>query len=424
MNFPRNIAEDLRRAISVSPVVLLLGARQTGKSTLVKALTAGEKGIKYITLDDPSLLAAAATSPSSFISDLPEQVIIDEVQRAPELFLAIKKSVDENRIPGRFILTGSANVLVLPSLKESLAGRMILKTLWPLSQGELRGVKEGLVDRLFLSKKISPIEPVSWFDLVQIVVAGGFPEAPTSRNRRLTRDWFDSYLRTLLERDVRDISRVDGLRLFPHLLSVLAGRAGTAINFADIARACGMPKTSVIRYISLLEAMFLTFTLPAWFTNVEKRLVKSPKLYFCDSGLLSRLLNIGAEKLIEDRNAAGFVVENFVAAELVKQLSWSRTIGSLFHFRTQDGQEVDFVIESDDGSLVGIEVKCANAISQKDFRGLRVLDEMSKGRLRRGVVFYTGKETVSYASNLQAMPISALWQLGATPAFDIFAKHQ
>lgn len=421
--FPRNIGKDLKRAISNSPVLLLNGARQTGKSTLVQALTSSSKAIKYISLDNPSVLAAAS-DPITFIGDLPQQVIIDEIQRAPELLLAIKQSVDENRKPGRFILTGSANVLVLPKLSESLAGRMIIKTLWPLSQGEITNVQEGFIDALFAQGKLAHSPAIDWSRLVKSVARGGFPNMVNELDKRTQRDWFDSYLRTLLERDVRDISRIDGLRLFPFLLSILAGRVGNAVNFADVGRACGIPKTSIIRYMSLLEGMFLTFPVPAWYRNLEKRLIKSPKLYFCDSGFLARLLNMGAERLYEDRAAAGFIVENFVATELMKQLSWSKTLGKLFHFRTQEGQEVDFVIESDSGHLVGIEVKCANSVNQDDFKGLKFLAQISQKRFHRGIVLYTGKETISFGQNLYALPISALWHQSAVKAFDIFGRAQ
>lgn len=417
MSYPRNLTEDFQQAVSASPVVLLNGARQTGKSTLVRAACVGAK---YYTLDDPTTLAATVEH-ETFVRDLPEHVVIDEIQRAPELFLSIKRSVDENRKPGRFILTGSANVLVLPKLSESLAGRMIIKTLWPLSQGEIGGVKDGFVDALFSDESIEHNGFADWPSLVEKFARGGFPNLHSDGlHLRQRRDWFDSYLRTLLERDVRDISHVEGIRSFPTLMTMMAGRVGNIMNYADVSRTANLAKTSVVRYVSLLEAMFLIFALPAWSNNFEKRLVKAPKVYFCDSGLLCRLLNIGAERLLEDRSVAGAIAENFVGAELQKQLSWSQTFAHLFHLKTQNGYAVDFVLEGESGKLVGVEVKCSSSVSQEDFKGLRWLEETAKKRFHRGVVLYTGTETHRFGKNMYALPMTALWGLGATQAMNIF----
>jgi predicted AAA+ superfamily ATPase len=420
MNYPRNISKSIQDIIARAPVLLLNGARQTGKSTIVEAIGKIPPGIDYITLDDPLRLLSASRSPNNFISDLPERVIIDEIQRAPEIFLAIKRSIDGNRKPGRFILTGSANVLVLPKISESLAGRMILKTLWPLSQGELLSRKEDFITTIFSSKPAKITSSLTWAELTKIITTGGYPEIIANQDRLYRQEWFKSYIQTLVERDVKEFVHIDGLRTFPALLSLLSNRGSMPVNLADIGRLAELPKTSLSRYIGLLEALFLITFLPAWFKNQEKRLVKSPKLIFTDNGILCHLSQKSAELLQNDRSKAGAVMENFVAAELLKQLSWSSTRAQLYHYRTHNGQEVDFVLENDMQQVVGIEVKCSNTIQQHDLRGLQSLKESSKGDFLRGVILYTGNETISIDKDLLAMPISSLWEANWIDAESIF----
>ncbi|MBI4534183.1 MAG: ATP-binding protein [Candidatus Melainabacteria bacterium] len=404
----------------MAPVMMLGGARQTGKSTLVKALGRAVTGVDYRTFDDPMTLASVR-HPEGFIADLPEYVILDEIQRAPEVFLAIKRSVDNNRKPGRFILTGSANVLVIPKLSDSLAGRMIIKTLWPLSQGELAGKFEDFIAAVFSKARLSGFQStVGWQNLVGRIATGGFPEVAQQPDEQLRAEWFSSYLRTILERDVRDISNIDALRSFPRLISLLAQRASTSVNYADIGRLCEIAKTSLMRYVSLFETLFLTCSVPGWFRNPEKRLIKSPKLLFCDSGLLCHLRDARADALRSQRDKAGSIVENFVGMELVKQLSWSTITANLFHYRSRDGIEVDFVLEDDSGAVVGIEVKCGGSVGESDLKGLRHLQQTVGKKFYRGIVLYTGDRSATLAPDLVAMPISALWELHAEPSTSIF----
>lgn len=407
--YPRNLASMLLEAAQDSPVILLNGARQTGKSTLAQTLYPPARRPPYLSLDDLTVLAAATQSPQDFVDGLPERVILDEVQRAPGLFLALKRAVDRDRTPGRFFLTGSANVLALPKLSESLAGRMEIHTLWPLSQGELRGREEAFVDGVFSADRIERVEPVGPDALIRAIVAGGYPESLNRDSPRRRDAWFRGYLTTLLQRDVKDLSNIEGLKDLPNLLALLASRAGALLNLSDLARSLGLPNTTLRRYLTLLEAVFLVVPLAAWAGNIGKRLVKAPKLYLNDTGLLCHLLGLNDEALLSDRNKLGPVLENFVVMELIKQAGWSAKQPRIHHFRTQTGQEVDVVLETADGKLVGVEVKAAGTVTEGAFKGLWRLREETGERFRRGIVLYCGEQTVSFGEDLIAAPVSALW---------------
>lgn len=406
----RNITPKIIEALSDTPVVMLNGARQTGKSTLAKALISEKHIGRYVTLDDATVLAAAKQDPVGFLSGLGESVVIDEIQRAPELFVAIKADVDRNRKPGRYLLTGSANVLLLPRLSESLAGRMEIFALWPLSQGEFSGVREKFIDILF-SENV-PHQILETVDneatLLERAIRGGYPEAAgrTSESRR--RAWFESYITTILQRDVRDIANIDGLTALPRLLAMLATRSPALLNYSELSRTAGLPQTTLKRYMSLFETIFLIDHLPAWYSNLGKRLVKTSKMIMSDTGLLTTLLAVDAFRL-ENTPLCGAVVENFVIMELKKQISWSATKPAMLHFRTQTGQEVDAVLEDRAGRVIGIEVKSAKSVGAQDFRGLQSLAEVSGNKFLRGIVLYGGNEVVPFGSNLFAMPINSLW---------------
>jgi len=410
--FQRNITESLLAALSDTPVVVLNGARQTGKSTLVQYLAANDHPAQYITFDDSGVLGAARRDPAGFLAGLDGPVILDEIQRAPELLLAIKASVDRDRRPGRFLLTGSASILNLPRLADALAGRMELLTLWPLSQGELLGLREGFIDQLF-SDRLPEMDIAYakqgnvWTDRI---LAGGYPEVLSRFKPDRRRAWFDSYLNTILMRDVRELSNITGLADMPRLLEILAARAGGLLNYADLARDAGLNQVTFKRYFTLLQAIFLIRTLRPWFSNRIKRLMKSEKLYLCDTGLLGHLLDFSSEHVTRDSKAKGALLENFVAVELMKQCTWSRTQPHLYHFRDYAGTEVDFVLESEAGRrVVGIEVKAATTLSPNDTKGLRMLAESLGSRFVRGVILYTGTTVVPFAKNVHALPLETLW---------------
>ena len=398
-------------ALCDTPVVLVQGARQTGKTTLVEAISAETTPARaYVTLDSATVLAAAKSDPEGFVRGLPETVALDEIQHAPELFPAIKRAVDQDRRPGRFLLTGSANVLLLPKLSESLAGRMEVISLWPLSQGERDQTDpRGIVDVLFSDGEALPSRPSQDVgNLQERMLAGGYPEALTREGQR-RQDWFDAYVTTILQRDVRDLSNIEGLTTLPRLLTLLATRIGGLLNVADIGRSLSLPYTTLTRYMSLLEALFLLHPLPAWSTNLGKRLVKSPKLFFVDTGLAAALIGCDEARLAREATLRGALFEHFVVTELAKQATWSAARPHLFHFRTTAGEEVDIVLERRSGEIVGVEVKASSTVGADDFRGLRRLQQMAGSRFMRGVVLHTGDEALSFGDRLEALPMGSLW---------------
>ena len=408
--YSRHITSLLHEALDDRPVVLLNGARQVGKSTLAQTLTDGASA-QYLTLDDATVLAAAIRDPSGFVAGLGDRVILDEVQRAPDLFLALKSAVDRDRRAGRFLLTGSANVFVLPRVSESLAGRMEILTLWPLSQGEIEGQVEGFVDTLF-AKTFAPsrLQAFSREELLERLVRGGFPEIVDKSSETRRRAWFGSYTTSILQRDVRDLTNVEDLAALPRLLSLLAARATALLNYSELSRSSGIPASTLKRYFALLEATFLVLTLPAWSTNLSKRLVKSPKLLLNDTGLLASSLGLNSERFEEDPRLAGPILENFVLMEIRKQIAWSRTQPSMFHYRTQAGQEIDLLLEDAGGRVVGVEVKAGGTVQEKDVRVLQDLADALGPRFMRGVVLYTGERAVPFSEKIFALPVQTLWK--------------
>lgn len=398
----------MRRALADTPVVLLNGARQTGKTTLAQAI-AEKTDAQYFTLDDAATLALACGDPTGFIRNLTGRVVIDEIQKAPDLFPAIKLSVDKDRQPGRFLLTGSANVMTLPRLSESLAGRMEVIPLFPFSAGELAGKREGFLDRLFDGTLAKVKAPLAREDIPGRLAQGGYPET----TRRQTADrrvaWFASYISTILQRDVRDLARVDALHTLPNLLKLLAARASGLLNLADVSRDAGLPHTTLTRYLALLETVFLVHRLPAWSVNLGKRLVKAPKLHLVDTGLACHLIGADAHRLSEDRPLLGRLLETFVVGELRKQVSWTDPQISIYHFRTANGSEADVVMEKADGTVAAIEVKASATADASDFAALQALRDQLGKRFRAGAVLYLGDQILPFGDKLWLVPVPTLW---------------
>lgn len=404
----RNVEDRVRLALGDTPVVLLNGARQVGKTTMARAV--GQRiGARYLTLDDAATLGAAVGDPSGFVRNLRGPVVLDEVQKAPDLFPAIKLAVDEDRRPGRFLLTGSANVMMLPRLAESLVGRMEVVPLHPFSAGELAGRRETFVERLFDAAPPGSVPRVPSGDVLAQLVKGGYPEAVqrTSDGRRNA--WFASYVTTILMRDVRDLARVDGLHAMPSLLRLLAARTAGLLNVADVARDAGLPHTTLTRYLALLESVFLVHRLPAWSRNLGKRLVKAPKLHLIDTGLACHLVGANTNALASDRALLGRMLESFVVSELRKQISWSDSGASLCHSRTASGSEVDVVLERPDGMLAAVEVRAAATASAFDVAALKALRDGLGRSFSCGVVLYLGEHVVPFGDRLWLVPLQALW---------------
>lgn len=408
--YARHILPLLNEALADTPVVLLNGARQTGKSTLTQSLSA-ESGRRYLTLDDHVTLAAAKGDPDGFIAGLNGPVTLDEVQRVPELFLAIKASVDRDRSPGRFLLTGSANVLLLPGIADSLAGRMEILSLWPLSNAEIAGAPTvNLVDWLFDGPMNAlAISPCDRTQLIEKLLCGGYPEVVSRNSPRRRAAWFNSYLQAIMQRDVRDLANVEQLTEIPNLIKLLSTRSAGLLNFAEISRSSGLPQTTLKRYFSLLETLFLVYRLPAWERNLGKRLVKAPKVFLPDSGMLAHLVELSPERLTVGVGLPGSLVETFVLSELLKHLAFSERQLTLWHYRTQSNIEVDFILENRLGKLTGIEVKASHSVGSKDFNGLRHLKETEPQFFQRGIVLYGGHEVVPFAADLFAVPLSMWW---------------
>ncbi len=414
---------NLLAALRDTPIVILHGPRQAGKSTLVQELAKKDHPAQYLTLDHLSTLSSARRDPEGFVASLSLPTIVDEIQRAPELVLSIKASVDRCRTPGRFLLTGSAHVLQLPRLADTLAGRAEIITLLPFSQGEMEGAREGFIDGLFderppvltdVAFTLPGVDPRE--DLMGRVVIGGFPEVIGRQEPARRSSWFESYLSTMMLRDIRDLANIDGLTEMPHFLAMIASRAGGLLNTAQLARDMGLSVVTTKRYLSLLRSTFMVLGVRPWFTNRAKSLVKSEKLYLGDTGLLAHLLNVSVEEPARDPHDLGRLVENFVAVELAKQREWSRTRPEVFHFRNYSGTEVDFLLESRGGRrLVGLEVKASSTVRDDDFQGLRALAGAVGAKFHRGVVLYNGTAVIPFGSGMWAMPIAALWRWCVEP---------
>lgn len=413
--FKRNLTDEFLAALKDTPVILVNGSRQVGKSTFVKSLLSATH--QYLSLDDPTILLSAKKDPLMFLAGLAGPVIIDEIQRAPELFLAIKKNIDEQRKNGNFVLTGSANVLSLPKLGDSLAGRIEIHTLWPLSRGEIEGIKEDFINLLFRDQLqqpavTNPSLKISLNELVGWICQGGYPESTRREIPRRRQKWFESYIKMILEKDIKDLSHIEGLLELPNLMQLIASRCGNVINSSEISRTLGIPVTTLRRYTALLEKLYLIVSLPAWSKNTGKILVKSPKVYLNDTGLLLYLMGYDSSRLLNEKTFLGHVFENFVVMEFQKQMTWSRKSCRMYHYRTHTGQEVDIVLEATDSRVVAIEVKLANTVNNKDFSGIYGLEEALPNNFHRGIVLYLGDEIVPFGPNKHAVPLQWLFSKG------------
>jgi len=413
--FRRRIVGQVREALEDTPVVLLVGPRQSGKSTLVRELLTESAERAYVTLDDAAILSAARSDPSGFLAGLEGPATIDEIQRAPELLLPIKAMVDRDRRPGRFLLTGSADVLSLPTVADSLAGRMEVIGLRPLAQCEIepRSGTANLVDVLFDGATIARPGHAQWADskasILDRALAGGFPPAVARLAASRRRAWFASYLTTILDRDVRDLASIEGLKTLPNLLGLIAIRTAGLVNYSELASAIAVSQPTVKRYVVLLERLFLICELRAWSKNLGVRLAKAPKLHVADTGLAAHVAGIDAERIRRDPNLAGPLLETFVVLELLKIASWSEHRPAAFHFRSADGREIDLVLETASGDMVAVEVKASATVKSEDFGALRLLERLAGGSFRRGVLLYTGSELVPFSETLSAVPMSRLW---------------
>jgi hypothetical protein len=405
---PRKALPIVVTALTDTRVVTVNGARQAGKSTLTRLAASGARDPLFRLLDDPTTLRAARDDPVDFVEH-DGLLVIDEVQLAPELFRAIKLAVDADPRPGRFLLTGSAQILALRDLPDALPGRMEAVELWPFSQGEIDDGPDRFVDAAFArGSALTRVSTLRRRDYLERVVRGGYPEA-VRRSPRRRAAFFDSYLTTLIERDIAELAAIERRGELRRLLALLAGRSGGLLVPGALSTRSGVPRTTLGRYLELLAAVFLIKQIPAWTSGTTGRAIGTPKLTYVDSGIACHLLGQDTSRLAEPGGAAGPMVENFVLSELARQLTWSDERVSLYHYRTRDGVEIDAVLETADGRVVGIEVKAGATVHGEDLAGLRHLATRLGPRFVAGYVLYTGQQTLSFGDRLLALPLDALW---------------
>jgi len=405
---PRLLTAAIERDLSFMPVVAVIGPRQSGKTTLVQRL-ANDRA--YVTFDDGTSAHAAALDPGGFLAALPRRVTLDEVQRVPELLPAIKRSVDEDREPGRFLLTGSANLLLLPRVTESLAGRMAIADLQPLTEAEKErssGRFLGLLLAGEIKPRITARSVAAQPSLEERIVEGGYP-ATLPLTPITTRGWHRQYLRTVIERDVQDVARIRDSGQLERLLALLANRGGRLFGAANLAGEIGLHRTTVEHYVTVLERLFLVRRLPAWHQSPGRRLIRSPKVHLVDSGLAVTLMALTASDLSGRRDLLGHLVESFVVQQLIAQAAWTDPDLRFWHYRDKDQVEVDLVMTRGLRTW-GFEVKAASSVAARDGRGLRRLADRCGSDFAGGVLFHTGPNVLPLDDpRMLAVPISDVW---------------
>jgi len=403
---PRLSAKRVADALKDTPVVMVTGPRQAGKTTLVQEFVDDKR--RYVTLDDDTVLAGARGDPAAFLRGM-DRAVIDEVQRAPELLRAIKQSVDGDRRAGRFLLTGSANVLALPRVSESLAGRMEVVTLLPLSLAEMRGTKPSFLQNAFAGKIGKTSDLLVGDDLTSAVLTGGYPEMLSRNDPKRRQAWAREYVRAIVQRDVRDIAEVDKLDRMTRLFQILAQHSGRLVNLSQIGGQIGLDDKTVGKYVAILEQLFIMRRVEPWFRNRLKRLLKTPKVHFIDSGLLAAILGATAGRIASDRAILGPLLEAFVFSEIAKQIEWFDEPCTLHHYRDKDQDEVDLIVEDGTGAILGVEVKAAASVTGADFKGLKKLAGACGNDFNLGVVLYDGAQVVPFGERMFAAPVSCLW---------------
>lgn len=404
----RHVQSKITTALQDTRVVLLVGPRQAGKTTLARLYASSDR--PFLTLDDPATLMAAKSDTTGFVRGL-SRAVIDEVQRAPELLLAIKESVDKDPSAGRFLLTGSSNLMALPIVADSLAGRLAVVTLLPFAQAEMAGTPGDLLERLFNNGGLPNVTcTVTGPALMERVLRGGYPEVQQRASASRRQAWLEDYVTLILDRDVRDIAHIDQLDRMPRLLDVLAAHTGQLVNHASYGAALGLTSPTAQKYVGILERLFLLRQVPPWSHNAVSRLTKTPKLHFLDTGLLAALRGVTASQLEKDRTTYGPLLECFVVSEVLKLATWSERRLRISHFRTKEQDEVDLVIEDRQGRVVGIEVKASATVRTQDLRGLRQLQAAAGDKFIHGLVLHDHDRITPFDEKLHAAPVSLLWQ--------------
>jgi len=406
-DYPRHAEHRIRTALADTRVVAITGPRQSGKTTLARRFA--RNGRTYVTLDDRGTLDAARGDPVAFIRGL-DRAVIDEVQRAPEILLAIKRRVDEDRRPGRYLLTGSANLATIATVHDSLAGRMETIPLLPLSRSELlRRKRTVFIESVFKGEIPQPAEILKGDALIRIAASGGYPEALTRRTEARRQDWYRAYIQSIIDRDVPEVASVMRPGMIPKLMQIAAQFAGQLVNLSEIGRSGAMDHKTADTYLQLLEQLFIVRRVQPWFRNELSRLIKTPKLHFVDSGLLCAMRGYTASRLKSDRTALGPILEGMMFSELLKAIACSGQQIAMYHYRDKSQLEVDFVLENGAGQVVGVEVKAAASVTRRDFAGLERLAAASGAHFVQGVILHDGDQILNFADHLRAAPLACLW---------------
>lgn len=396
-------------ALADTPVVCLLGPRQCGKSTLARTL---DPARHYLSLDDANLLRAARKDPEGFIGQLPERITIDEVQRVPELLLTIKRSVDENRRPGRFLLTGSANLLQVPRLADSLAGRMECLYLHPFTEAEKSSFGGAFLERWLggeLSSNRIGEDVLAPSSLPARLLAGGYPEAFGRLPKRM-RQWHRQYISSVIERDVHDVAKVRDSDEISKLLELLAHQTAGLLNVTSLANDLRLDRQTVKRYLSVLERLFLIRRLAPWHRNSGKRLIKTPKVHLVDSGLAAALSGLSAADWLGGRDRFGHLLESWAVQQLIAQAGWTDPDLRFWHYRDKDQVEVDLVL-THGRKVWGVEVKASATLHDADGKGLRRLAAQAGGDYQGGIVLYDGSSVLPLdGQRVLAVPLELLWE--------------
>ena len=407
--YPRLVESRLTTALEDSPVVLIQGPRQCGKTTLAR-MVGKPRGYAYVSFDDNATCQAAKDDPTGFVRDLPERIIIDEAQKVPDLFSSIKLSVDHNRIAGRFILTGSVSVLHVRRITDSLAGRMRMINLYPFSQCELEQTTPAFFDALFTGEfKISQ-KKTSKKQIIDRIVKGGYPDALALSSESKRMGWYQDSIEALIRHDVPDIAAIRSLATLSKLLSLAATQTAQLFNTSNLAKSFQLSRTTIHDYLTVLETTFMVNRIPAWHNNRAKRLIKTPKLHISDTGIACALTGLSSSVLADDRERFGPLLETFVLQELQRQANGHEWRHTFSHYRDKDGAEADLVIERDAASLVGVEVKASATIKKADFSGLRKLKNAAGQRFKGGALVYTGETILPFGDKLYAVPLHSLWE--------------
>src|SRR3990167_8748910 len=407
--YQRNVKKKIIKALKDTPVVMVVGPRQCGKTTLVKQIMA--KDSVYITLDDVNQLTFAKADPLGFIRNFNDRrVIIDEIQRVPELFLPIKQFVDENRVPGRFLLTGSANAMALPKVADSLAGRLEVVLLLPLAECEIQGKPSHFLEKILAGQLPETKQVRMREQLINKVLTGGFPEALLRKETSRRVSWFNQYILSIVQKDMKELGQIDHLDIMPKLIQMICSQVGSLVNYTEVGNALGLSRQTVSRYLQLLEQLFICQELPAWNRSDNKRLIRTPKVHLVDSGLLSALKRISVEKIHRNPELFGKLLESYVLCELHRLASWCDESIYFSHYRDKDQVEVDIVLETMSGDVIGIEVKSSATLRSEYFQGLQRLKKVAGKKFLMGILLYDGDYSNVFEEKLVAAPLGVLWQ--------------